>query len=203
MKTPYIVWTAAAVTGSLGALWYLLAEWLRVPIGGVLIVLLPTTLVTVLASIYGYHVGAKRRRARVRGVALSGGFSPWYLFGFAIIALFGGVVDLRLALLGRSMAAVGLAILLTAVLIAGVFVGRQRMLAGIVEPASTADETFEHHFRLFVFGLVLAVPIALMMIFLLWIRDVEEAVVFLVISAVAAPWGIHKIRQSRDRKVRR
>jgi hypothetical protein len=55
--------------------------------------------------------------------------------------------------------------------------------------------TFERYFRLVVFGLISIAPPLLVLVFAIR-RDLQETVVFLVLTAIILPWAIPRVRAS-------
>jgi hypothetical protein len=195
-KTLYQVVAGAAAFGLtvLGA-WYLLRIGISLPASGVIMLVLPTSLMTVTAAIYGAFTGWKpptpgtpvpvRERQTDDAVVLL--LLGSLVFLLAVGALYAGMKSRLIQALW-----LGTASSLVAACGAAWLRDLWRGADSAALSAPSGDPT-TRRLRLLLFGFVVAGPATLAVLFFRR-GDTQQMAIFAIIAAAIAPWALKKAR---------
>lgn len=204
-----IFWLALVLAASIAGVYWVLRTYLGLSRGGAILLVSPTALLLGLTSIYAYYLGWERRRVGRRVTPPRVVFryvSQLFLFslfvlvqGLAII-YFASRNDLRMALLFSVSGALTSLWGARNMQKAANLMKIEQVHTDTAQPSSWP--AFERAFRIFVFILVLALPVVFSLLFLLVFKDIPVTVLLALIAGCVAPWIIPKLKREirhRDR----
>ncbi len=195
-----ILLVALVLVGTLTGFYWILRDYFGLSREGVILLLLPTALLSGLMSIYGYYMGWERRRSG------GGKLPPKVVFAHVLRLFLLALLVLVPALLTvylfyrenyKFTTLLGMVSIIISVWAFRTIQKEMRRLemerARLNGSQRLSWPLFERRFRIFVFGLILALPVGLSLFSLVLLQDIAETILFAVIAIVVAPWAIYKI----------
>jgi len=198
LKAAFEVTLLILVLGlTLAGYYWVMTRYFAMTKEGAILILAPTALIAVLTAIYGYYLGWHRYQTRDRPRPATPAEGMVTLMALAVLVL--GQAGLAIYFLQNDNVGVALLFFVTACGTA-LWSLRRRWseLGGVLRDAQSEGDAdwmvFERRFRVFVFGLLIILPVGLSLFSFVGLGDIPEGVLFAIIAAVIAPWVLRKIR---------
>lgn len=198
LKTVFEVTLLILILGStLAGYYWLITQYFAMTREGALLILAPTMLLAVLTAIYSYYLGWRRYQTPDRPRSPTSAESVAMQLALAVLVL--GQAGLAIYFLQTDKVRVALVFFIAACGIALWSLRRRwselgSVLRNVQSEGDAQWTVFERRFRIFLFGFLIVLPVALSLSSFLGLGNIAVGVLFAVIAALIAPWTLRKIR---------